>query len=112
MQVWEPVRDGLPSWRVLDEPVASLDVAHQQTVMQIARSFAQGGGGVLVVMHDLNLTALYADQMVIMAEGKVVADGTPEDVMTEATLSRAYGYPVRVNQAPAASPFVLPYLPA
>ncbi|MEO0764518.1 MAG: heme ABC transporter ATP-binding protein [Pseudomonadota bacterium] len=109
-QVWEPVSDQGPRWLMLDEPVSSLDVAHQMQVMDIARGFAVNGGGVLAVMHDLNLTALYADQMVVMSKGAVRAAGAPQDVMTDAVLSEAYGCALRVSTPPAgAIPYTLPH---
>lgn len=109
-QVWAPVEDGAPRWLLLDEPVSSLDIAHQLQVMEIARDFARGGGGVLAVMHDLNLTALFADRIAVLAEGQLVAFGTPAEVLTDDTLSRAYGCALRVSAPPPADiPFVLPH---
>lgn len=109
-QVWQPVQNGKPRWLLLDEPVSSLDIGHQLEVMEIMRDFAQGGGGVVAVMHDLNLTALYADAVTMMCEGMVLATGSPADVLTDATLSHAYGCQIRANQAPnAGTPFVLPH---
>lgn len=94
-QVWEPVLNGAPRWLFLDEPVSALDIAHQIEVMNIARSFAQSGGGVIAVMHDLNLTGLYADQVVMMKGGHIVAHGDVAKVMTQDTLSHAYDCQVR-----------------
>ncbi|QFT60388.1 Hemin import ATP-binding protein HmuV [Sulfitobacter sp. THAF37] len=109
-QVWAPVEEGQPRWLLLDEPVSSLDIAHQLQVMEIARQFARDGGGVIAVMHDLNLTALYADRVAILAEGRRLAFGTPAEVLTDDTLSRAYGCRLRVCCPPAAGvPYVLPH---
>lgn len=109
VQVWQPVRGGVPRWLVLDEPVASLDIGHQLQVMRIARDFADAGGGVVAVMHDLNLTAMFADRVVLMLGGRVLAQGTPAEVLTDAHLSRAYGCRVAVNAVPSGrAPFVLP----
>ena len=111
-QVWGP-RDaaGRARWLLLDEPVAALDIAHQLSVMEIARDHAAQGGGVVAVMHDLNLTAMFADRVSLLQEGGVIAAGRPNEVMTDATLSRAYGCDLRVNTAPAAgATFVLPHL--
>ncbi|MCT4557136.1 MAG: heme ABC transporter ATP-binding protein [Pelagimonas sp.] len=110
-QVWQPVLDNNPRWLFLDEPVSALDIAHQLQVMRIASDFAQGGGGVVAVMHDLNLTAMYADRITLLSEGAVLADGAPVDVMTDATLSTAYGCALTVGQAPApGTPFLLPHM--
>lgn len=109
-QVWEPVLNGAPRWLLLDEPVASLDIGHQLEVMDIARSYARSGGGVVAVMHDLNLTALYADAVTILSEGTVQAQGTPAEVLTDETLSAAYGCRLQVNKIPSPDlPFVLPH---
>lgn len=107
-QVWQPVGEAGPRWLCLDEPVASLDIGHQLQVMRIARSFAEAGGGIVAVMHDLNLTAMFADRVVLLEGGRVLGEGAPEAVLTDALLSRAYNWPVRVGVAPAAVPFVLP----
>ena len=91
LQVWEPVVDGMPRWLFLDEPVAALDIGHQLQVMQLVRGFAQAGGGVVAVMHDLNLTAMVADHVLLMLEGRVLARGPVSEVLTDRPLSRAYG---------------------
>ena len=109
-QVWAPVEDGEPRWLLLDEPVSSLDIAHQLQVMQIARDFANAGGGVLAVMHDLNLTALYADHVAVLADGERLAFGAPQEVLTDNTLSRAYRCTLRVSApTPAGIPYILPH---
>ena len=109
-QVWAPVENGQPRWLLLDEPVSSLDIAHQLQVMEIARDFARAGGGVIAVMHDLNLTALYADRVAVLAEGQRLALGTPSDVLTNDTLSRAYGCALRVSTPPPSDiPYLLPH---
>ncbi|PIL17607.1 hypothetical protein P775_23805 [Puniceibacterium antarcticum] len=109
-QVWHPVWQGAARWLLLDEPVASLDIAHQLLVMGIARDFAKVGGGVVAVMHDLNLTAMFADTVAVMAAGQMVAQGPMAQVMTDDTLSHAYGCGLRVSVAPPmTSTFVLPH---
>ena len=109
-QVWAPVEDGQPRWLLLDEPVSSLDIAHQLQVMEIARDFARAGGGVIAVMHDLNLTALFADRVAVLAEGQRLAFGTPQEVLTDGTLSRAYGCALRVSAPPPSGiPYILPH---
>ena len=108
-QVWEPMAEGTPRWLILDEPVASLDIGHQFTVMDLARSYAARGGGVVAVMHDLNLTAMFADRITLIHAGTVAAAGTPQEVLTNHTLQHVYGCPVPVNTAPPPGvPFLLP----
>lgn len=109
-QVWQPVQDGVPHWLLLDEPVASLDIANQLEVMEIARGYANAGGGVVAVMHDLNLTAMFADHVAILSGGRCLAAGHPKEVMTDAILSKAYGCKLQVNTPPHTdTTFVLPH---
>ena len=107
-QVWEPVGPDGPRWLMLDEPVASLDLGHQLKVMQLARSFADAGGGVVAIMHDLNLSAMYADRMAFLLDGNLEAIGSPGEVMSEALLERAFGCTVAMNRLPASSIGLLP----
>lgn len=108
LQVWEPVQEGEPRWLFLDEPVSSLDIGHQLQIMQIARDFADRGGGVVAVMHDLNLTARYSDRVALLHDGAVIADNTPDATFTDHLLSRAYGCHIAVNTTPPNGVFVLP----
>lgn len=110
VQVWQPVRDGVPRWLFLDEPVSALDIGHQLQVMTLAADFATAGGGVIAVMHDLNLTAMFAHSVALMDGGKITAQGSPAAVLTNDALSRAYACPVRINTAPTntETPFILP----
>ncbi len=110
-QVWHPVERGEPRWLFLDEPVASLDIAHQLEVMNIARDFATAGGGVVAVMHDLNLTAMFADSVAILSQGRLLQQGPPAKVMTNETLSLAYGCTLQVNTEPSETDarFLLPH---
>ena len=107
-QVWQPVGPDGPRWLFLDEPVASLDIGHQLMVMHIARAYADAGGGVVAVMHDLNLTAMFADHVALLADGGILGSGRPADVLTDAGLARAYHCALRVNTPPAQGTYVLP----
>lgn len=109
-QVWAPCSHEGPRWLLLDEPVASLDIGHQLEVMAIMRRFAEGGGGVVAVMHDLNLSAMVADRIALLAEGRVLAAGAPDEVLRDAPLSAAYGCTLRVSRAPASGPWILPQM--
>ncbi len=100
--------DGTPRLLLLDEPVASLDIRHQLEIMSIARNFAEEGGAVVAVMHDLNLTALFADELLLMRDGRLVVSGPTAAVVTDAILEKVYGCRLRVNAVPPAGvPFVL-----
>ena len=64
----------------------------------------------IAVMHDLNLTALFADRVAVLAGGKRLAFGTPQEVLTDGTLSRAYGCALRVSAPPPSGiPYILPH---
>jgi iron complex transport system ATP-binding protein len=108
-QVWEPVTEEGPRWLFLDEPVSSLDIRHQILIMDIAAGFARRGGGVVAVLHDLNLTALYADQVLAMKAGRLLADGSTREVITDGLVSQVFDHPLRVGAVPAPGmPFILP----
>jgi iron complex transport system ATP-binding protein len=100
-QIASPTRDGHARWLYLDEPVASLDVKHQLAIMKLARDFTRAGGGVIAVMHDLNLTAMFADHVVMLLEGRLHAAGAPAEVFTEAHLAAVYGCPLSVERNPS-----------
>lgn len=110
-QVWEPVVAGQPRWLFLDEPVSSLDIGHQLMVMELAKNYAKAGGGVIAVMHDLNLTAMFADQVALINRGHIVKQGPVSEVLTESKLSAAYGCRLRVNATPQQEcVFLLPHV--
>ncbi|WP_370318704.1 heme ABC transporter ATP-binding protein [Oricola sp.] len=109
-QVWTPVLEGRARYLFLDEPVSSLDIRHQIQIMDVARNFARSGGGVLAILHDLNLTAMYADHVILLKSGHVHASGAPRDVLTNDNLSSVYDYALAVNRAPGGEAvFVLPH---
>ncbi|MDG3576231.1 heme ABC transporter ATP-binding protein [Rhizobium sp. YJ-22] len=108
-QIPQAVRDGEPCWLLLDEPVSSLDISHQLTIMALAKTFCRQGGGVIAVMHDLNLTAHFADRLILLKKGEIAAAGTPAEVIDTDILQHVFGCALKVNQTPAdRSPFVLP----
>jgi iron complex transport system ATP-binding protein len=107
-QVWQPLGPDGPRWLLLDEPVASLDLGQQLQVMQLARAFADAGGGVVAVMHDLNLSAMFADRMALLTKGGLIALGRPEAVLTAPLLRQAYDCDVALNTAPRQGPWFVP----
>ncbi|WP_192257414.1 heme ABC transporter ATP-binding protein [Mesorhizobium caraganae] len=108
-QVWAPVLDGKPRYLFLDEPVSSLDIKHQLIIMNIAQDFARRGGGVIAILHDLNLTAMYADRVFVMHRGRLAADGSPQEVLSDDLIEKVFDCRLRVGVLPAANmPFVLP----
>ena len=108
-QVWAPVLEGRPRYLFLDEPVSSLDVMHQLIIMNIARDFARRGGGVVAILHDLNLTAMYADRIFVLSRGQLAADGSPQDVLNDELIEKVFDCRLKVGALPAGRvPFVLP----
>jgi len=86
---------------VLDEPTASLDPAHQVHIMDLMEGLRREEGiTVVMVSHDLNLAALYADRLLLLKEGRVVSQGTPAEVLVFETLERAYGCVLLVDENP------------
>ncbi|MBN8616160.1 MAG: ABC transporter ATP-binding protein [Deltaproteobacteria bacterium] len=81
---------------LLDEPTSSLDLGHQLSLLAVLRALADDGRAVCVVLHDLALAARWAERIVVLAAGKVVADGSPREVLTSHTLSLAFGVEARV----------------
>jgi iron complex transport system ATP-binding protein len=86
---------------LLDEPTASLDLRHQHDVLRVARRFADSGGCVVVVLHDLNLCARYADKVFLLHYGRLLGAGDVGAVMTPEWLGAAYGISVHRMDAEA-----------
>jgi iron complex transport system ATP-binding protein len=85
---------------VLDEPTAFLDIAHEMGVFELLHRLAAAGQAVLLVSHQLNLVARFADHMVLLQRGMVVAEGTPTSVMRPDVLERVYEWPLAVTHDP------------
>jgi iron complex transport system ATP-binding protein len=95
-QVWEPLPDGAARFLLLDEPTASLDLAHQHDCLRAVRALADRGLGIVVVLHDPNLALRYATHATLLGRGRVVEQGAPTHVITADTLEQLYGIPVRL----------------
>ncbi|MDI6528036.1 heme ABC transporter ATP-binding protein [Pseudomonas otitidis] len=85
---------------LLDEPTSALDPLHQHTTLQAAWAFARQGVAVLVILHDLNLAARYCDRLLLLAEGRPQALGTPEEVLRADMLEAVFGLEVLVQRHP------------
>lgn len=96
---------------LLDEPTAHLDIAHQMSIARLVRQLARDAGlAVLAAMHDLSLAALYCDRLVLLNAGHVLADGTPDEVITTDNIARVYGAQVNILRIPGVpGPIVAPY---
>lgn len=85
---------------LLDEPTASLDLAHQQLTLAQARLVADRGGAVLVILHDLNLAARYADRILLLDRGRMLALGSPWQVLEAERIRSVFGVQVQVQPHP------------
>jgi iron complex transport system ATP-binding protein len=99
-----------PDILLLDEPTTFLDVTHQVEVLDLLHELNhEQGTTVVMVLHDLNLAARYADRLVVMRQGRVLAEGAPADVLTEAVVLEAFGLTARIIADPVCgSPMVVP----
>lgn len=99
---------GEPQWLLADEPLASLDPAHQIDVLDRLRDVAAAGAGVIVVLHDLNQAARVADDIVMLRDGRIVASGSAPEVLTAERIAQTYGVDVHIGQSPDGRTFVIP----
>jgi iron complex transport system ATP-binding protein len=90
-----------PDVILLDEPTASLDLAHQVRVMDLMEKLkSEKGVTVVMVSHDVNLAAMYGDQLLLLSNGQIVCQGLPDEVLTFQTLEKAYGCTLLVDESP------------
>lgn len=85
---------GEPQWLLADEPLANLDPAQQLEMMELLQDQAKIGHGVAVILHDLGHAAHFADDIILMHGGRILATGAKEDVLTPDNLARAFGIKV------------------
>lgn len=85
---------------LLDEPTAAVDLRHQEIVLELARTVADAGGAVVVVLHDLELAAAWSDRLVMISEGRIRAEGPPDRVLTAELVEEVYQQPVLVDRHP------------
>ncbi|MBB1024575.1 MULTISPECIES: heme ABC transporter ATP-binding protein [unclassified Dietzia] len=85
---------------LLDEPTAAVDLRHQEVVLELARTVADAGGAVVVVLHDLELAAAWSDRLVMISDGRIRAEGSPEQVLTSELVEEVYQQPVVVDRHP------------
>ena len=97
-----------PRALVLDEPTASLDVRHEMEIFELVRTLASGGLAALVVTHQLNLAARFADRVLLLERGRVAGLGSPRDVLTHETVSRTFQWPAAVAPWLDGAPQVTP----
>ena len=97
-----------PRVLLFDEPTAFLDLGHQVAAMRMAQAAARGGLCVIAVLHDLNLAAAACHRLVVMAQGRIVADGPPSQVLTAERVRAVWDVPVWRSENARGAPVVLP----
>jgi len=100
---------GEPEIVLADEPIAALDPAHQLRVMNSFRQFVDAGGAAIIALHDLSMAARYCDQLALLNNGKLVIQGLPDEVITEARLASVYGIKARLDRDASGCLTVFPY---
>lgn len=94
---------------LLDEPTTYLDITHQLEVLELLQTLRAQGRTIVAVLHDLNQAARYADHLIAVRDGAIVAQGSPRDLITADTVERVFGLRSRVIHDPdTGSPVVLP----
>jgi len=100
-----------PELLLLDEPTTFLDLRHRLDVLRSVRDLADQGGGALVISHDLGLASRVCDRLVVLAAGRVIAQGSPAAVLIPDVLREAFGIDADLLRAPDGSPVVVPRIP-
>lgn len=99
VQIWRQ-EDAEQRLLILDEPTSSLDLGHQQQLMKIVRRFSDQGVGVIMVAHDINLVSHYADHLLALNCGEVIAQGQPNQVITQELMKQLYQADVDIVSHP------------
>jgi len=99
-----------PKIIIMDEPTANLDLVNELQVLELVKSYTrQKNTATLLTLHDLNLAARYSDHLVLLKDGVVFQEGTPDEVITEENIKEAYGVEVHVHiSSKTGTPMVLP----
>ncbi|WP_298467289.1 ABC transporter ATP-binding protein [uncultured Erythrobacter sp.] len=82
---------GSPHWVLADEPLAALDLAHQLALITHFKTCAEAGQGVVIVLHDLALAMNHADRVLVLREGRLVADGAPDEALSPENIANGWG---------------------
>jgi iron complex transport system ATP-binding protein len=95
---------------LVDEPAAHLDPAHQLQLMELLREEARRGAAVIVTLHDLSLASRFCDRLVVLKQGRVIAQGAPDEALSDTTLAESFGISARRMSAPDGGPAsILPW---
>ncbi len=109
-QLWAGDAPDVTPVLFLDEPTAHLDMSHQWMLMDEVRGLVANGVSAFVTVHDLNLAAAYADCIIVMSRGHLVAQGTPAEVLSSELIATVFGIDSKIGEAaPDGSVFILPH---
>ena len=100
-----------PRALLLDEPTAALDIRHEMEVFELVHQLVVSGIGALVVTHHINLAARYAGHMILLSGGRIVAEGSPGDVLRREVLEQVFAWPVAVTASTDGAPQLEPLRP-
>lgn len=100
IQVWEEINYEEPKFILLDEPTSNLDLPHEIVALSTLKNETRKGLGVMVILHDLNLAAHFADRIVILSNGRIFAEGRPREILTVSNLRDVYGLEMTVTENP------------
>jgi len=98
---------GEPQWLLADEPLANLDPAHQLGTLECLREVTRSGAGVILVLHDLNHAIRVADEVLLLCDGRIIAQGAPEDVLTPQRIAETYGVSSHIGTTPDGVRFIV-----
>jgi iron complex transport system ATP-binding protein len=95
---------------LLDEPTVHLDLSHQEDILRLLQKMRQEKDiTIIIVLHDLNSAALYAERIILLKQGRIASEGTPQEVLTGGTIKAVYGVEVHIIPHPeSGKPCVLP----
>lgn len=99
-QLWEPAANTPTRLLILDEPLSALDLGHQHDIMRAVKQFASQGVSIIMVLHDINMAARYADRLLAMLCSEQIALGSPQDVITPEIMQTLFGLPVEILISP------------
>jgi iron complex transport system ATP-binding protein len=97
-----------PRALVLDEPTASLDLKHEMEVLGLLRSLAASGTTIVLVTHNLSVAAQYADRVVLLDRGRLVAEGPAATVLSASRVREVFGWPVELIHGESGAPYIVP----
>ncbi len=109
-QIWEI--KPYPRYLLLDEPTSSMDIAQQHHILQVIAQLKKRNIGILAILHDLNLAANYADNVVLLKEGAILNQGPTREIMTPKNLNQVFDYPIQVTSEGPKAPIYISSLPA